>query len=317
MDKPIKKFDPEKALQSLVRRGGGSDSHRQVMEKLDEVLYYLNMIKNSTSVSMGEYTALTRLFTGQLMYVDTRDTSLAPHLLMGGEWEMEVTRLWRKTIRPDSVIFDVGANFGYFGIVAGASIKKQGVQLHMFEPNPDLQPLIEKTLSVNGLSTHTRLVKAAVGDKKGSTVIHRIKDLWGSSTAQSLEKLNTYSPIEAEFDAHFKVPVVTIDDYCAENKIDKIDLMKIDVEGFENAVYDGMRKTIKASEDLVLFLEFTFDAYDKPAEFFKKISDDFQYCYGMQPDGSLERLADYDQARGVAPNEWLMIVASHNPLSSV
>jgi FkbM family methyltransferase len=316
----MKKFDPQQAFKDLTSRSSGSaddGQHRALIEKLDQTLYTLNMIKNSTTVSVGEHTALTKLFSGQLMYVDTRDISLAPHLMMNGSWEEDVTRLWRKFVRPESVVFDIGANFGYFGLLAGTEIEKKGIQLHLFEPNPDLHELIEKTLSVNGLSTHSRLVKAAVGAKKGSTVIHRVKDLWGSSTAQSLEKLNTYSPVEAKFDASFKVPVVSVDDYCAENKISHVDLVKIDVEGFEGPVYDGMRNTIKASKDMVLFLEFTFDAYDNPSGFFKKICGDFQYCYGMQPDGSLAELHDYEEARGATPNEWLMIVASHNPLSSL
>jgi len=316
----MKKFDPQQALRDLARRNSGSPDdaqHRALIEKLDQTLYMLNMLKNSTTVSLGDHTALTKLFSGQLMYVDTRDISLAPHLMMNGAWEEDVTRLWRKFVRPDSIVFDIGANFGYFGLLAGTEIEKKGTQLHLFEPNPDLHGLIEKTLSVNGLSTHSRLVKAAVGAKKGSTVIHRVKDLWGSSTAQDLDKLNSYSPVKAEFDASFKVPVVTVDDYCAENKIAAVNLIKVDVEGFEDSVYAGMRKTIKNNKDLVLFLEFTFDAYTDASGFFGHIHSDFEYSYGMQPDGSLERLSDYKQARSVTPNEWLMVVASHHPLSSL
>ncbi|HET6925213.1 MAG TPA: hypothetical protein VFH39_05275, partial [Candidatus Saccharimonadales bacterium] len=90
---------------------------------MDETLYFIHQIKNGMTVKTGEYEALTRLFTGQKMFVDTRDISLAPHLMFDGIWEEPLTKLILSALNENSVFLDVGANFGYFGLIAGTKIK--------------------------------------------------------------------------------------------------------------------------------------------------------------------------------------------------
>lgn len=307
-----KNFDPEEALQKISEKyeASSNSNHQEMREKLDELLFYVNMVKNSTTISLGDNEALTKLFTGQLMYVDTRDISLAPHLMMEGRWEPEITEHWREFVKPDSVVFDVGANFGYFSIIAGADLEKKGTQIHLFEPNERLCELIKKTLAVTGLFDNTQVVPKAVGDKKGTVTLSRIKNYWGSTTARTGGMNEKY-----EIEEKIEVPVVSLDDYCQENKVQKVDLIKIDVEGFEDKVYKGMKNLIKRNRDnLTLFLEFTFGAYEDDAKFFKEITNDFAYCYRIKDDGSLEEVETYETFKKSAEHEWTMIVASNSAL---
>lgn len=268
-------------------------AHRTVDDKMDESLRVIDMIKNGMTVATGEHEALTRLFTGQKIYVDTRDISIAPHLLLDGLWEQEFTGVIRRYFRPDSVFFDVGANFGYYGLLAGASITSAG-SIHFFEPNPLLADLISKSVSVNGLLHRASIVQKAVGSQKGQITLNIPGTYFGSATVTN--DTAVIDVIGEDKLQTVKVDQTSLDDYAREKKLKRVDLMKIDVEGFEEHVYDGMSQIIKDSPDLIVFLEFTSRIYEDAAGFFRKIKKDFEHIYmvddGLYPIG---RLTDLDE----------------------
>ena len=59
--------------------------------------------------------------------------------------------------------------------------------------------------------------------------------------------------------------MITLDTYCEENKIKQIDILKIDVQGFEDKVLDGAQNLLKASKIKLIQLELIFtEIYEKP-----------------------------------------------------
>lgn len=313
-----KKLDPEERLQSLAAQDESSDAPAvdPVLQKADEILFYLNLVKNGMTVQTGEFEALTRIFTGQKMYVDIRDVSLAPHLMLDGMWEPETTTLFQRIIRADDVVFDIGANFGYYSLLAATLIKPEPgeTSLHMFEANPELVPLLEKSISVNGMDNYTKLNNVAVAEKKGKAKLNVARRLWGGSTIHTVKERREYQDIKDVFDRSYEVEMITIDDYCKQNKIDRVTFMKIDVEGVEDRVYVGMRETVKNNPDLRLLIEFTFDAYKDEKGYFKQLGDDFAYMYLVKPDGSLEEV---DRDKGLTKmnnHEFSMLLLSHDPV---
>ena len=63
---------------------------------------------------------MVRLDGGQLMLVDMRDTGVGRAVMTHGVWEADNTSMMRKLVRPGTVCFDVGANYGYFALVMAA-----------------------------------------------------------------------------------------------------------------------------------------------------------------------------------------------------
>lgn len=281
-------------------------------EKLDESLYHTNLLKNSRAIKLYGNVLLTTLFTGQKMYVDARDISVTPHLLVDGTWEPEITKVFREFIKEDSVVFDIGANLGYFGLVAGAS---NPASIHFFEPNPELTPLIGSSIAINGLSERSRINTVAIGDKKEELELHLVGNYIGSSSL--LNTLTVEGPVIAgqavDTDKSFTVPVITLDQYCKDNHVKNVNLIKIDVEGFEPQVYKGMSGVIKNNKDLTLFLEFSAPLYKKPETFYKSIAKDFKYIYAIDSDnnGTLVRIKNYAQLDDLMQHGWCMIVATN------
>ena len=69
------------------------------------------------------------------MYLDTRDTGVAPHLIMNGVYEEFETQVFRSMVKPGMVVLDVGANIGYYTLIAADLVGEQG-RVYAFEPHP-------------------------------------------------------------------------------------------------------------------------------------------------------------------------------------
>ncbi len=310
LSKQPKKFSSQSFIKSASHHSAPNinDSDTDIH---DPVIALLLEIKNSETVKTTEFEAVTRLFTGQKIFVDTRDISDSPHLMLDGIREHGITKFFQSIARDDLVYLDIGANFGYNTLLIGQALRTGG-SLHIFEANPDLIPLLEKTISVNGLSSKAIINWLAVTEKSGETVtLHRYKNLWGSSSLHTTEEMERYSRKKVDFDKEYKVKSIAVDDYVLQQKLDKVDLIKIDVEGVEDRVYDGMRETVKRPEVHVL-LEYTFGAYADEASFFKKMKRDFTHMeFVSDQNGSSHPIESLQQLEEVAEYEWAMLHLYH------
>lgn len=307
------KIDPEAFMQRARQKSiapKGSETN-EPDDKMDEILYVLHQVKNAMTVKTGEFEAVTRLFTGQKIFVDTRDVSESPHLMLDGIRERGVTKFFEQIAHDGMVYLDIGANFGYNTLLIGKSLTTSG-HLHLFEANPDLIPLLKKTMSVNGLTTKSTVNCVAVTEKSGDTVtLHRYKDLWGGSSLHSKQEMEAYRPVEVEFDKEYKVRTISIDDYAEEHKLKAIDLIKIDVEGVEDRVYAGMQKVVKQPSVHVL-LEYTFGAYKDDDKFFSTLQKDFEHVeFVSDHDGSTHPVDSLTALKKIAESEWAMLHLYH------
>lgn len=305
-------FEPEKMLKHLSRRRTDKpDTNELINKKTDELLFYVHMLKNSTTVKTSEFEALTRIFTGQLMYVDTRDLSVAPHLMMSGKWEEGITTVFQALVNEGDTVLDVGANFGFFGVVAGSELGSGG-RLMFVEANPILIPYIKKSLSVNGLVKKSVIVQKAVSNKKGIAPFNFLEDVWGSSGMQELPKewqeiYPTHEVIDVETD--------TIDAICKQAGITSANVIKIDIEGYENFAFEGMGNLIKNSPELKVFLEFTPERYPNAGKFFKDIKKKLQFIYFINEDASIIAVESFEELNELHGDDWSMLIASKTEIT--
>jgi len=167
-------------------------------------------------------------------------------------------------LREDMTVFDVGANVGeltlLFSRFAGSSGK-----IHAFEASRAAFQRLEIVCRAANRRNVT-LNHLALADKKGSIRLHVYDDDYLSFNTQAVRKIEEYgrdvNPVEIE-----KVAAATVDDYCEENGIEQIDLLKIDVEGAEAQVMRGARKMLESGRVKCLTFEFgqtTFDMGNNP-----------------------------------------------------
>ncbi len=291
----------------------------------DETLYFLNQIKNSQSVHIGENQVLTRLYTGQKMFVDARDISMSPALMMEGQWDPEVTALITGLLKPTDCFVDVGAAMGYFGILAGTIISAEsGGSIHMIEANPQLVPLIFKSINVTGLLGTAAVANLAISDEPGEVQLQVVKDLMGSSSLIDLDS-QFRSPdagsagIGVEIAEQVTVPSTTLDAYAQKESLAKIDLIKLGVDGAEELAYRGMGQVIQGNRGhLQMLMDFTPHRYDDPVDFYETIKGDFKYVYGLDRTAGLPvEVLSYADLAAMSGTGSVMLLVTNQEESNI
>lgn len=271
----------------------------------DDARRELDTIRNSQSAYVGDDQLLTRLFTGQKIFVDSRDFSVTPALVLDGRWEPETTNVLMDLVRPGDTMIDIGSNMGYFAIVAGTRLdRKLGASIHLIEANPRLASLSFKSLNVTGLVGMGTVTNAAVSDQEGQLDLHIPQGLWGSAFIESLDdvfrnEVESALGSELPIESVVTIPAITLDGFVADKGLERVDLIKMDIEGHEERAYRGMQQVIDANRDhLRLLIEFSGGQYQDPVGFFEQLRNDFKYVAVIEPgSGKLVEAASY---RGVS-----------------
>ncbi len=179
---------------------------------------------------------------GSKMFLDPTDSL---RLSIDGVYGILDTELVKKEILPNEIIIDVGANIGYYTLLFSKLVGTNG-KVFAFEPEPNNFKLLKKNIHEN---QYTNVIpeEKAVSNTSGFVDLHLAKDgIVGHRIFDS-----------DSCDNSIKVPKIILDDYFEKiNLIDKINFVKIDVEGFEFGVLQGMQKIIQKSKNIKLFLEF-------------------------------------------------------------
>ncbi len=204
---------------------------------------------------LGDHTAIARVLGQFLMYVDTRDLSLAPHLLMNGFWEMWVTQAIVDYVRPGMRCIDVGANFGYYTLLLSELVGDKGVVV-AYEPEMTLVKLMKRTLLVNGLGQAQVLPRAA-SDHRAFEKFYGVKGFGGSGSLKKFDGSDAVGELSGN-----KVAVSPIDEDLLQ--LENIDFVKIDVQGHELQVLKGMQRTIERSPKIAIAMEFTPSEHEAP-----------------------------------------------------
>lgn len=208
---------------------------------------------------VGDHVALCRILDRYKIYVDTRDMSVAPHLMLDGQWEMWVTRALAGLLRPGMHVADIGANLGYFSLLMADRVGAGG-HVHAFEPNGRLAGLLRRSAIVNGFRNWLTVHETALGRTDGEALrLVMLDDEMGSGNLQHPE-------------AGGDGPVIETRRMDGLPGMDRVALVKIDAEGAEPAIWDGMAAMLAGDALRTVLIEFTPGLYDDPAAFLDRLT---------------------------------------------
>lgn len=200
-----------------------------------------------------------------------------------GYYEKPLGDALKKIIRPGDVFLDVGANIGYFSLLA-AKFEPQSA-IVAFEPVSFLFEELRKNIAVNWFK-NIEAINAAAGDKEETkTIFISGKENLGMSSFQQPEN---YSGMKEQ------VKTLSLDDWFVKSGLTKIDIVKIDVEGSEVSVLRGMQQLLQKFKPVIL-IEInpeTLGLFDcNPADIFNFAADFSFSVFQITESGKLEPAA--------------------------
>jgi FkbM family methyltransferase len=168
-----------------------------------------------------------------------------PVAMAMGEYESQTTSLFEQILKPGMVVVDVGAHVGYFSLIAARQVGPTG-RVFAFEPDPINYELLQRNIELNGY-TNVTAVNAAVADVVGSRTLFQ--------TALDSGRHSTYHHGLPE-SGSVEVDTWTLDAFLETKDWPPVDLVKVDVEGAEVDVLNGMTGLHERMPDIQLIIEF-------------------------------------------------------------
>ena len=179
------------------------------------------------------------------MYFACHDWAVAPTLMFAHVWEPAETEICKQYIKEGMTVIDAGSYIGYYSILASKLVGSKG-KVYAFEPSPESQMLLHKNIKLNNCD-NVQVFEGAVTDKKGHITYYvSTTNLSGSSI------FTKYSdPIDFQ-GVPIEVRTTSLDAIAGD---EKVDFIKMDIEGGEAQAIKGMTKIIKNNPNLKMIIE--------------------------------------------------------------
>lgn len=216
----------------------------------------------ASPIYLGNETALCRIIGRYKLYVSTHDDGFSANVLLDGYWESWLTRFMARRVQPGATVVDVGANYGYYSLLLADLVGPEG-NLHAVEPNPDAAALLRRSILLNGFAARTQIWEAAAGARSGGTAMLAVPEREPKNAAV----IQDGQALPPETVRH-EVAVRALDELLAQSA--RIDFIKIDAEGAEEAIIDGMSR-ILSSQKPAMVLEYNSARYADPAAFLDRL----------------------------------------------
>lgn len=173
------------------------------------------------------------------LHIDTR--FLVERIAWTGSYETELQHHIRRTIRPGAIAFDVGANIGAVALGLARQVGDSG-HVHAFEPAPPNRRRLEGNLTLNPtLAKRITLHPVGLGDRAATLHWHEEPGNPGNGWLRASSPDGT------------PVPVRTLDEVTPALRLPRLDFIKIDVEGMEDAVLRGAVETLRRWKPALYF----------------------------------------------------------------
>lgn len=152
------------------------------------------------------------------------------------KYECKSLNIWRKLAQKSNVVFDIGANTGLYSLLA--QVVSPESDIYGFEPVGKIYDKFVANCQINQYKI--KCEQLALSNQTGEVIFYDLPVLNNYSASLNKDFSDIHHAQLIDQRIELKVKAMTLKDYIESNKIDRIDLMKIDVETFEPQVLEGM-----------------------------------------------------------------------------
>ena len=231
-------------------------------------------------------------------------------------YEDSLTELLHR--RPEIVgrgdVLDVGANIGYTSVLLSQFLG-DGAKVYAFEPDFLNFKILREVIQRRQLLERIVPINVAVGNSNGSVRFWHNKRHHGDNRVVTGDH-NDFRPDPAHI---AEVPLVSLDNFVQTRNLGKISFIKVDVQGYELAVCEGMRQILASSQDIKICIEYAprslrelgFKGIDL-LEFFRACG----YLIHIVRESTMQLTEDYDTLQRYTDAEgYVDLLCSKNRLT--
>lgn len=162
------------------------------------------------------------------------------HAYLFGGWERKSMQWMMRYVRPGSVVYDLGANYGMHTLLLAKLAGPSG-RVYAFEPNPEICTALKEQLALNGF-TAVEVVSQAVCDQTGTA--------WFDSAGSAIGHLVGANTVSSP--TTYQVETITLDQFVLRQGNPPPAFMKVDIEGAESSALRGGCDTITRYRPVML-----------------------------------------------------------------
>lgn len=194
----------------------------------------------------------------------------APAAMYFGSYSPLVVNAMKRRLSGGDVFIDVGANVGYLSAVGASLVGPRG-QVHSFEPVPRYFQSLRRLAELN--PSHTIVANScAAGGANGTATIHVTREPGQNTIVRGYKS-------GAEITSSLDISVIRLDSYIESRRLSRIALIKIDTEGFELPVLEGLCHFFDSGQRPTIICEIAPRAYALMNRGIADISE-LMACYG-------------------------------------
>jgi FkbM family methyltransferase len=189
-----------------------------------------------------EQMVLIKNFDSDLQLKIDRSRTIGASIYWTGFHEFRELLFLHDFLKEDMVLLDVGANVGEYTLFAAKRLLNGKVI--SFEPMPTLRGLLDENIRLNNFQ-NVKVWSYGLSDREGSFPIYTTEDVTN-------EGLSTFFPSDNLKQRSINVEVKTLDRECENLQLDRLDFIKMDIEGSELKALHGAHNTIKCFRPLIM-----------------------------------------------------------------
>lgn len=193
---------------------------------------------------LGRKTATVSIAGGTRLFVDLRDEGVGRPLFFKLPYEPAETAFLKCKLLNGMVFVDIGANLGYYTVLAAKQVGPSG-RVIAIEPDPQNYRLLRQNIAINRI-TCAQTLPIALGRQPGEAMLRRSETNYGDHRLTHTSD-NRHS---------VTVRVDSLDNQLKALNVAHVDVLKIDVQGFEPEVFAGMTTTLETSPPTIILMEY-------------------------------------------------------------
>jgi len=230
---------------------------------------------------------------GYNMFVVPNDKGISLELLLFRTHEPLTTKMTSSLLKNGMICVDIGSNIGYYALLENKIVGKDG-RVFAIEPSPINLSYLNKNLKLQN-SSNVKTYNIAIGNTDGMTKL----EIKGKSNHC---KVVTEDQIISNEQDVINVPVKKLDTFVQEQNISKVDFIRMDVEGFELHIVEGMTNVLRKFRPIVqIEVHKKFLGKDNTKKLLKRFKDEgYDVKYYISKDmeypiiGNMKDIKNYD-----------------------